>query len=80
MRRTKTVHVIEETDEIIHAISLAAKLWPEIAAHREMVLGKILEAGLNELEKRDAMKMPKEIAGDLWPANWKQELRNDWPD
>jgi hypothetical protein len=88
MQTTRTVHVIEETEQIAHAISVAARLWPEIANHREMLLGKILEAGLEELEKisksqhsnrLDAIEKTAGVMNDVWPYSWRDELRNDWP-
>lgn len=88
MQTSRTVHVIEETEQIAHAISVAAKLWPEIENHREMLLGKILEAGLAELEKLSisqhgyglsAIDKTVGTMNDVWPNNWRDELRNDWP-
>lgn len=88
MQTTRTFHVLEEDEQIAHAISVAAKLWPEIANHREMLLGEILEAGLEELEKisksqhinrLDAIEKNAGVMNDVWPDNWREELRNDWP-
>lgn len=89
MSTNRTVHVIPETDQIAFAISLAARLWPEFAAHPEILLGKILDTGLEELHKQsrslsnNRIEVMAEIGGTencIWPANWREELREDWPD
>jgi hypothetical protein len=89
MSTNRTVHVIPETEQIAFAISLAARLWPEFAAHPEILLGKILDAGLQELNKQsrslsnNRTEVTAEIGGTengIWPANWRDELMEDWPD
>ena len=88
MYTNRTVHVIPETENISNAISIAAKLWPEIEAHPEMLLGKILDIGIAEIESLsmsnncNRLDEIDKIAGtmdDVWPTNWRDELREDWP-
>jgi hypothetical protein len=89
MSTNRTVHVIPETEQIAFAISVAARLWPEFAAHPEILLGKILDVGIEELNKQsrslsnNRIDASAEIDGTenlIWPTNWREELREDWPD
>jgi hypothetical protein len=89
MSTNRTLHVIPETDEIANAITTAAKLWPELEKHPALLLGQILELGVQNMERLtinmncDRHETISKIAGtmnDTWPANWREELREDWPD
>ena len=89
MSTNRTVHVIPENEQIALAISVAALLWPEYAAHPEILLGKILDVGIEEIDKQSTslsnniIDVSVEIDGienGIWPANWREELREDWPD
>lgn len=89
MSTNRTVHVIPETEQIAFAISVAARRWPEFASHPEILLGKILDVGLEELDKQspspsnNRIEVSVEIDGIenvIWPADWRDVLREDWPD
>jgi hypothetical protein len=89
MSTNRTLHVIPETDEITNAIATAAKLWPELEKHPELLLGRILDLGAQHLERLannincGRNETVSKLAGtmnDIWPANWREELREDWPD
>lgn len=89
MSPNRTVHVIPETEQIAFAISVAARRWPEFASHPEILLGKILDVGIKELDKQSPSLSNNSIEDSVetdgidngtWPANWRDELREDWPD
>jgi hypothetical protein len=80
--------MITETDEISGALSQAAKIWPELAGQRTLLLRKLLEVGIQtiemDLEKNTAQRIAavEKLAGSMdgvWPANWREELVEDWP-
>jgi hypothetical protein len=80
--------MITETDQLSHALSQAAKLWPELAGQRTLLLRKVLEVGIETIEQEATQKTKGRIASveklagsmtGVWPANWKQELAEDWP-
>ncbi len=88
MPTTKPRHMITETDEISGALSQAAKIWPELAGQRTLLLRKLLEVGIRtiemDLEKNTAQRLAavEKLAGSMdgvWPANWREELVEDWP-
>ena len=80
--------MITETDQLSDALSQAAKLWPELSGQRTLLLRKVLEVGIETIEQEATQKTKSRIAGvdklagsmpGVWPANWKQELAEDWP-
>ena len=80
--------MITESDELSSALNIAATRWPELAGNRSSLLRKILEVGIDSLAnsteatKKSRLEHINKIAGsmgDTWPANWKEELRADWP-
>jgi hypothetical protein len=82
-------HMITETIEIERAIKSAARAWPEIADERAELLRRLIEAGATSIEaqnsERIALKRKAIIqnAGGfsgMWPDNWREELRNEWPE
>ena len=88
MPTTRPRHMITETDQLSEALSQAAKLWPELSGQRTLLLRKVLEVGIETIEQEATQKTKSRIAGveklagsmpGVWPANWKQELAEDWP-
>jgi hypothetical protein len=80
--------MITETDQLIKALAQAEKVWPELAGQRTLLLRKLLEAGIETVERestektKDRLNQVQKLAGSMdgtWPANWKQELDQDWP-
>ena len=81
-------HMITETDQIGADLTAAAKVWPELAGQRTLLLRKVLEVGFatvelqaNEKIKGRLAKVQK-LAGSMdgvWPADWRKELAEDWP-
>lgn len=80
--------MITETDQLSIALSHAAKLWPELASQRTLLLRKVLDVGIEAIEQEATRKNKsrttgvEKLAGSMtgvWPATWKQELAEDWP-
>lgn len=81
-------HMITETDQISQGLSQAAKQWPELAEQRTLLLRKVIEAGIEAIALEETnraqsrLESVKKLAGSMdgiWPANWKEELAEDWP-
>lgn len=88
MPTTRPRHMITETDRIASSLEKAASLWPEIAGNRSALLRKVLEVGMESLDtsssKRSATRLDaiSNAAGSLtrvWPDNWRDEARSEWP-
>ncbi len=80
--------MITETDQLSQALTQAEKIWPELAGQKTLLLRKLLEVGINTIERESAERSSQrltqiqKLAGSMdgtWPANWKQELGGDWP-
>ena len=80
--------MITETDQLSDALSEAAKIWPELSGQRTLLLRKVLEVGIESIEaqatKRTKSRLAQvqKLAGSMdgvWPANWRDELDQDWP-
>jgi len=80
--------MITETDQLSEALGVAAKLWPELASQRTLLLRKVLEVGIEAIVQEASAKTKarlatvQKLAGSMdgvWPKNWKQELGEDWP-
>jgi hypothetical protein len=80
--------MITESDRITDALAVAETIWPELGRDRAALLRKILETGIDALEarvsERRAVRLAavEESAGlltDVWPANWREELSDEWP-
>ena len=80
--------LITESDRIAEALESAATLWPDLGADRGLLLRKILETGAdaidqqvmarNENRRLAVAKSAGSLAG-VWTANWRDELRDEWP-
>jgi hypothetical protein len=80
--------MITESDRITDALSVAETIWPELAHDRASLLRKILETGIDALDARISDARAARLAAvdqsaglltDVWPANWREELRDEWP-
>lgn len=89
MPTTRPRHMITETDQISQGLSQVAKQWPELADQRTLLLRKVIEIGLQAIDleasksQQKRVAAVKKIAGSMdgvWPANWKEELAEDWPE
>ena len=81
--------MITETDEISRAIDAAALMWPDAKKNRAELLRRLIAEAHTSIDARvnDRVEAKRkailEGAGKLsgvWPANWREELRDDWPE
>ena len=80
--------MITETARLSAAIDQAALLFPELADKRTLLLRKVLDMGVEQVEQSAAalantrQSQISRVAGSLegvWPENWRDELAADWP-
>lgn len=80
--------MITESDALARGLDEAALIWPEFENERAELLRRILERGIESLkheqqEKIDARKAAIAAAAGslpgLWPENYLDELRAEWP-
>ncbi|MEX2441899.1 MAG: hypothetical protein WD400_04565 [Pontimonas sp.] len=89
MPTSRPRHMITESDRLAGALGLAAELWPEASGDRGALVKRILEAGIEAIEVRQERHTNErhaaitELAGTMtgvWPAGWRDELRDEWPE
>ena len=80
--------MITESDQLARALDHAAKVYPELVNERAELLRCLIERGIKSLEAEydEAIEARKkairEVAGSMsgiWPENYLEELRNEWP-
>lgn len=80
--------MITESDRLAKTLASAAVLWPELAEDRGTLLRKVLETGMDQVERQVEAKIQSrqraiaKSAGSLtgiWPTTWREELRDEWP-
>lgn len=81
-------HTITETDEIVRALDVAARTWPEERGARGRLLLRLIDAGRNAVQTQrgaDAARRRESIArtsGALtgtYSPGYLDRLREDWP-
>ena len=80
--------MITESDRITQALDAVAARWPELANDPNQQLRRVLEIGIEQLLAETAAIRAErtavlgKIAGsmpEVWPSNWREELRDEWP-
>jgi hypothetical protein len=88
MPTTRPRHMITESDRLTRALEDAGVLWPEANGDRGVLLRRILEAGMKTVEeekneregaRRTAIDIVAGSMAGVWPADWRSELRDEWP-
>ena len=88
MPTARARHMITETDRLADALNIAADVWPEIRTERAELLRRIIDAGIESLEQDARQRAAERIAtvralkGSMtgtWPADWREDLRGEWP-
>lgn len=80
--------MITETDRVSRALEFAATLRPELRGDKGALLRLVLERGIEQFEREREETLTKRreaierVAGSMsavWPANWRDNLRSEWP-
>ena len=80
--------MITESDQLAKALDHAATVYPDLRDERAELLRCLIERGIQSLESEynEALearrKAIREVAGSMsgvWPENYLEELRSEWP-
>ena len=86
MPTTRPRHQVTETDELAHAIDLAAQRWPN--EPRSKLLLRVVALGSAQLEEELSSTLMNRLAAivetsgkyaDAFSPGYLEELRQDWP-
>lgn len=89
MPTTRTRHFIIETDHLKQTLDEAATLWPELSEDRTALLRKVLEAGESWVREQVGAKKRIRIQSietliqdseNIWPSDWNEARKAEWPD
>lgn len=81
--------MITETDDLASALDAADRMWPECQGQRSALLRKLIDAGTDVVNtadhdaqraRRDAIDAAAGSMSGLWPTNWREQMRSEWPD
>jgi len=80
--------MVTESDRLAEALDVAAEMWPDERAERGALLRRVIDAGIETLQREAIERRETRIravsvaAGSfagLWPAGWRDESRDEWP-
>jgi hypothetical protein len=81
--------MVTETDDVARALDAAGRIWPELRDNRAALLRRVLKRGSEAIEREDGDRRARRLAairagaGVLtggYPPNWREQLRDEWPD
>lgn len=80
--------MITESDELAHALDAAARRWPEHRNNRSELLRQIVRIGAERLEHAETERVAQRRAAvernagkfsNVWPTDWREAARDEWP-
>ena len=80
--------MITESDELAKALDTAARIWPEHRENRSELLRQIVRVGTERIENTESERVSRRKAAieasagrfrHLWPSDWRDEMRDEWP-
>lgn len=89
MPTTRIRHTITETEEVARALDEAARRWPGEREARSRLLLRLVAEGYRALrEERDKQAARRRAAvqrtsgslTDVYPEDYLDQLRNEWPE
>ena len=66
--------IVTETEELSQAIDAAATLWPSDSGDRTALVLHIINEGIARLNLANGAK------NSIWSPNWREQLRDEWPE
>lgn len=81
--------MVTETDDVARALDAAARVWPELRANRAALLRRVLERGIEAIERDDDARRARRLAAiragagsltGVYRPNEAQLLRDEWPE
>jgi hypothetical protein len=89
MPTTRPRHTITETNEIARALRDAAQRWPDDRGRPAKLLVDLVKEGHRAIsgdaerrlaERRAAIERTSGIFTGVYPPNYLEQLRDDWPE
>ena len=74
MKTAPRQFIVTETEELSRAIDAAATLWPSDSGDRKALVLHIIDEGIATLNLNAGSK------NSIWPPNWREQLRDEWPE
>lgn len=80
--------MITESDELAKALDAAARIWPEHRDNRSELLRQIVRVGTERIANTESERVLQRKAAiesnagrfrNLWPSDWRDEMRDEWP-
>ena len=81
-------HMITESDELSACLERAKLIWPEIADERSSLLKKVILEGITAVNikasrekaaKTKAIKSLVDALTGVYPADWAESRKDEWP-
>lgn len=81
--------MITESDELGKGLELASTFWPECADSKSELLRKVIHEGISALEEKAKDSQTKRIqalekliaaSAGMWPEDWNEKRKAEWPD
>ena len=81
--------MITESEDLEQALQFAAIAWPSEKDHKSILIKRLIEEGARALEGRISqtskarLEAIDAVAGkydDVWPDDWLEQARSEWPD
>lgn len=82
-------HMITESDQLAKAIDYAAQIRPDLRDERADLLRYIIDLGIQSVDAEllagieSRKKAIAEASGSMtgiWPENWRELMRAEWPE
>lgn len=81
--------MITESDQLASAIDYAARARPELRDERAELLRYIIDLGIQAMDaeilagiesRKKAITQAAGSLTDIWPENWRELIRSEWPE
>ena len=80
--------MITESDELAACLDKAAKLWPDCKSRTELLRlvidegskALLLHADAVKAQRMEALRNLQKIGTGLWPADFDEQRKSEWPE
>lgn len=81
--------MITESDQLASAIDYVAQTRPELRDERAELLRYIIDLGIQAMDaeilagiesRKKAITQAAGSLTDIWPENWRELIRSEWPE
>lgn len=81
--------MVTESDQLAHALDIAATMWPDARGERSELLRRIIARGIADVENETSLRTSKRAdhvamaAGmmtNVWGDDWRESREAEWPE